>query len=177
MRQGDTGCGRILAGEGGRASSPTERGAYWSAPSSSAPKASTPTRPTDTSSAAKTLVQFGLCIGALPEANPQPLRSLRERLLDPAPMLWNSGLHRISLGRHESPFLSRNREFARGRCHRQHGRTGAALSGQTSTEFSGEISDLTVSPSGRRSAASKASIKSSRKDASPALLSDQPMKF
>src|SRR5215469_15983760 len=51
---GDTGCGNILAGGDGWVSVPTERGGYWSAPSSSAPRASAPATPTNASSAAKT---------------------------------------------------------------------------------------------------------------------------
>src|ERR1700736_6078855 len=42
MRRGDTSCGTVLAGGGGWASSPTEGGGYWSAPSSSVPRASAP---------------------------------------------------------------------------------------------------------------------------------------
>jgi hypothetical protein len=94
-RHGDTGCGSILAGGGSWASSPTERGGYWSAPSSSAPRASAPAGPTNASSAAKPLTQFSLCIGALPRRTPgqkprgspnpfwddRALRSERRRLL------------------------------------------------------------------------------------------------
>lgn len=52
MRRGDTSCGTVLAGGGGWASSPTEGGGYWSAPSSSADRASTLTSTAKASAAA-----------------------------------------------------------------------------------------------------------------------------
>jgi hypothetical protein len=130
MRHGDTAGGSILAGGSGRASSPTERGGYWSAPSNSAPTASAPVTLTNASSAAARRKPFSLCIGALPEANPRPVTQGFPKIASgrPDPPVCARAITRTQrlcveqspyahppLARHETPFLSRNQEFARGR--------------------------------------------------------------
>jgi hypothetical protein len=102
MRQGETGCGSILAGGGGWASSPTEAGGYWSAPSSSAPTASPPFMQRAATSKLSNLSSLFMFNGRAPRlaVNPGqlPEGSTRSPLGRPA----SSGL---SAGDHSNPRL------------------------------------------------------------------------